>query len=307
MDIFDHSLRQLDGSELLNETYIKIISEDARNALEEFEPNSVHLVVTDPPYFLDGLDTKWRKGKPQPTKSTVIGGLPVGMKFDPQQGLDLQLFMEDIGGKIYSVLKPGSFALFFSQPRLSFRMSIGLEDAGFEIRDLYAWRFTKRAQFKAFTMDHFIDKMDLTQEKKAEIKQSIKNRRTPQLRPQFEAIILAQKPKEGTHVDNWLQYETGLIDASQSLDGNVPSTIMTVEKPKKDSFNGHLTVKPMQLIEYLIKLFSKQGQVVLDPFLGSGTTAVACHYTGRSCIGIEINQDYVDIAKQRLKEHGYEH
>ncbi len=57
-------------------------------------------------------------------------------------------------------MKPGAFAVFFSQPRLSHRMAIGLEDAGFEIRDLCAWHFTHRAQFKAFTMDHFVHRMN---------------------------------------------------------------------------------------------------------------------------------------------------
>ena len=307
-DLFNSALKQAVTPQLLG-TYLNVINGDSRQALDSIDANSVHLVVTDPPYFLDGLDTSWRKGKSKPkrTKRTAIGGLPVGMKFDPQQGKELQVFIEEIGSKMIRALMPGAFALVFSQPRLTHRMAVGLEDAGFEIRDLYAWHFTKRAQFKAFTMDHFIDKMKFNKSEKREIKLSMKNRRTPQLRPQFESIILAQKPKEGTHVENWLEYETGLFDASQSLDGYVPSTIMTVEKPDKDKFNGHLTVKPLKLVEYLIRLFSKPGQVVLDPFLGSGTTAIACLYTQRSCIGIEINPEYIDIAEQRLEEHKHEH
>lgn len=96
-----------------------------------------------------------------------------------------------------------------------------------------------------------------------------------------------------------------MIDGSQLLDGHVPSTLMTVEKPSKDYFNDHLTVKPVKLIAYLIRLFSKEGQVVLDPFLGSGTTAMACYYEGRSCIGIDINPDYIDVARRRLRKEGY--
>lgn len=280
---------------------IRLVNADAMNALGKLGGESVHLCVTDPPYFLDGLDSKWRKGSQK--KEGVIGSLPVGMRFDPKQGKNLQCFMQAISEKLINVLVPGAFALFFSQPRLAGRMSVGIEDAGFEIRDQLAWRFTKKSQFKAFTMDHFIDKIKYNDVEKREIKLSMKNRRTPQLRPQFESIILAQKPKDGTHIDNWLEHETGLIDSSQLLDGNLPSTVLTVEKPDKEDFNKHLTVKPLKLIEYLIRLFSREGQSVIDPFLGSGTTAVACHHTKRSCIGIEINPDYIRLAEQRLRHH----
>ena len=114
-------------------------------------------------------------------------------------------------------------------------------------------------------------------------------------------MVLAQKPRIGTFIKNWQRYETGLIDTSQTLNGKAPSTMMTVEKAKRNHYNGHLTVKPMDLIAHLIKLFSLPGQVVLDPFLGSGTTAVAALQTERSCLGIEINPDYIKIAKQRTQ------
>ena len=269
--------------------------------LPTLPPETVHLVVTDPPYFLDGLDSGWRKGGPAAPKGTgAVGGLPIGMKFDPRQGRNLQDFIGEVAARLLPAMCPGAFALVFSQPRLAPRMAVGLEDAGFEIRDLYAWRFTRRAQFKAFTMDHFVDRMDRPAKEKAEIKRSLGGRRTPQLRPQFEAMILAQRPKAGTHVRNWLSYGTGLIDPTARLDGMAPSTVMTVEKPHREHFNGHLTVKPLQLIEHLIQLFSTPGQTVLDPFIGSGTTALAARRTARACIGVEINPAYLDIARQRL-------
>ena len=118
--------------------------------------------------------------------------------------------------------------------------------------------------------------------------------------PNYEPIICAQKPREGRYVDNWLEHEVGLIDASQRLNGNVPSTVMEVEKPINEKWNTHPTTKPVKLCEHLIKVFSLPGQTVLDPFLGSGTTAVAAEKSGRTCMGIEINQEYADIAKRRL-------
>ena len=282
---------------------IRLMQGDCLVRMAEIESESVHLVVTDPPYFLDGLGTDWRKGNSKvPKGSGAVGGLPVGMKFDPRQGKELQSFIESAGRLMLDVLAPGGFAAVFSQPRLSHRMGVGLEDAGFEIRDMFAWRYTKRAQFKAFSMNHFVDRMNISDHEKARMKGKLDGRKTPQLRPQFESIILAQKPKKGTFVENWMRYETGLIDPDARLDGKVPATVMTVEKPDKSARNDHLTVKPVLLIEHLIKLFSLPNQVVLDPFLGSGTTAIAAHRTDRACIGIEISQEIFSKAERRIKE-----
>ena len=65
--------------------------------------------------------------------------------------------------------------------------------------------------------------------------------------------------------------------------------------------NNHPTVKPIKLLEYLIKLVSKENAIVLDPFLGSGTTAIACIKLNRKFIGIEKEEEYVKIAKARIK------
>ena len=282
---------------------IRLMRGDCLIRMPEIESESVHLIVTDPPYFLDGLGTDWRKGNDKTPRGTgAVGGLPIGMKFDPRQGKELQSFIESAGALMIDVLAPGGFAAVFSQPRLSHRMAVGLEDAGFEIRDMFAWRYTKRAQFKAFSMNHFVDRMDISAHEKARMKGKLDGRKTPQLRPQFESIILAQKPRKGTFVENWMRYETGLIDPNASLDGKVPATVMTVEKPDKSDRNDHLTVKPVLLIEHLINLFSLPGQVVLDPFLGSGTTVIAAHRTGRACIGIEINDEIFDKANRRIEE-----
>ena len=63
----------------------------------------------------------------------------------------------------------------------------------------------------------------------------------------------------------------------------------------------HPTVKPLTLMSYLITLGSREGDTVLDPFLGSGTTALAAIKLNRKAIGIEREQEYVDIARARIK------
>jgi len=69
---------------------------------------------------------------------------------------------------------------------------------------------------------------------------------------------------------------------------------------KAPAKNNHPTVKPIALFEWLIKLVTREGQVVLDPFIGSGTTAIAAHKTGRKYIGIEKESEYLEIAKKRI-------
>jgi hypothetical protein len=64
--------------------------------------------------------------------------------------------------------------------------------------------------------------------------------------------------------------------------------------------NSHPTVKPLALVRWLVRLVCPPGGLCLDPFLGSGTTAVACLAEGRRCVGIEQEADYLDIARKRL-------
>jgi DNA modification methylase len=68
---------------------------------------------------------------------------------------------------------------------------------------------------------------------------------------------------------------------------------------KKDK-KFHSTQKPFELMKRLVKMFSNEGDVVLDSFVGSGTTMIACRNLKRSCIGIEINPEYIEICKKRL-------
>jgi site-specific DNA-methyltransferase (adenine-specific) len=65
---------------------------------------------------------------------------------------------------------------------------------------------------------------------------------------------------------------------------------------------GHITPKPVAMIENIIKHSSNEGDIILDPFLGSGTTAIAAHNTGRFFIGIEKEPKYCEIARKRLEQ-----
>ena len=81
-----------------------------------------------------------------------------------------------------------------------------------------------------------------------------------------------------------------------------PTTILKFASVPNRLGTLHPTQKPVALFEYLIKTYTNEGELVLDNCIGSGTTAVACKQTNRRFIGIEINQEYVDIANKRLSQ-----
>lgn len=79
-----------------------------------------------------------------------------------------------------------------------------------------------------------------------------------------------------------------------------PSSILTFEKPHP-STTVHPTQKPVELLEYLIKTYSNEGDLILDNCMGSGSTGVACINTNRRFIGIEKEEEYYNIAKERIE------
>lgn len=79
-----------------------------------------------------------------------------------------------------------------------------------------------------------------------------------------------------------------------------PRSILTFDK-EHNSNNFHPTQKPVALIEYLIKTYSNEGDVILDNCMGSGTTAVACLNTNRHFIGFELNEDYWKKSIERIE------
>lgn len=281
---------------------VGICNGDSLEVLKSIKSNSIDACITDPPYFIDGMGNNWdvKELNKKVKKSGVIGSLPAGMKFDPQQGKDLQKFMTDISKEIYRILKPGGFYLSFSQGRLYHRMAVAMEDCGFEIRDMLVWE--REGQAKAFSQEHFVRKMQISDEEKQKIISSLNGRKTPQLKGTSEPIVLAQKPKDGTFINNWMEYGVGLIDTSVSLDGKFPSTVMKVEKPKgkERSESSHLTMKPIALMEHLVKIFTSENAIVCDPFLGSGSTGIACMNTGRQFLGVELNDKYFSETKDRM-------
>jgi site-specific DNA-methyltransferase (adenine-specific) len=81
---------------------------------------------------------------------------------------------------------------------------------------------------------------------------------------------------------------------------NYPKNIINFDI---ESNTKHETQKPIKLIEYLIKTYSNENDIVLDNTMGSGTTGIGCINTNRKFIGIELNEDFYNMAKDRIIEH----
>ena len=298
---------------------ILLINNDCMIEIDKLEDNSIDCVITDPPYFIDKLDNSWSADDVNnDKKNSHIKHLPKGMKFDKSQIKKLYDYYLELSKLLIKKIKPGGYFLSFSSPRLYHAIAMSCEIAGFEIRDMINWTYTQSMP-KGMSISHIIEKMDITQEEKDKLKEQYKDFKTPQIKSCFEPICVAMKPiGKLTFIKNELQFGTGLLDFSQKvgIDGDrVPANIITTEeynevydknfmiskpsKKEKGENNSHITVKPIGLMEHLIKLFSKKGSVILDPFLGSGTTAVACINCDRKCIGIELNKEYYDISVSR--------
>ena len=280
---------------------------DCSKILRGLAADSVHLCIADPPYGIDGMGKDWsdaslRKRRRSATSQTsCVKGVQPVMPYRRDQGKKLYDFLLPICEDLYRVMMPGSVLIMFSQGRLYHWTACAIEAAGFEVRDMYIWQHEGQAH--AATQDHWVMKMKIPDAEKEVIIETLDGRKTPMLKPQSEPMVMAVKPCDGTYVNNWLKWGVGLADVSNSLDGKFPGTIMNVPKPKSEERKGnpHPTIKPVALIEHLVKIFSSPGQIVLDPFMGSGSHGEAALRAGRRFVGIEIDRKYFKHAQKRLE------
>jgi len=93
----------------------------------------------------------------------------------------------------------------------------------------------------------------------------------------------------GKNISNWLNREMAY-----------PTNVLHLAT--ECSNKGHSATFPKELPEWFIKLFTKEGDVVLDPFVGSGTTCMAAYETGRQFVGMEINDEYYQLALANMSE-----
>ena len=264
----------------------RVIQGNNIEVLKTFPDNSVDSVVTDPPYGIDFLGKDW----------------------DSDTG-SIETYIECL-----RVLKPGGYLLAFSASRTYHHLAMTVERAGFEIRDQIMWIYSQG----------FVKGNNL---KPAH--EPIVMARKPSKKQQLLNIDDCRIPIVGKDTRNggsngWNRIEFGEREPNKS-DGtmytpnelgrypsNVIGEITDYQKyyycPKANTKersvgnNTHPTVKPVELMKYLIKLVTPKNGTVLDPYNGSGSTGVACVELGYSYIGIELDQKYVDITNKRLEQ-----
>jgi len=145
------------------------------------------------------------------------------------------------------------------------------------------------------------------------------------LKPAHEPIAVGRKPiSEGTVAKNVLKHGTGAINIDDSriksvegVEGRFPANIMhdglqqdwsrffycpKISKKERGEKNKHPTVKPQELMKYLVRLVTPKGGTVLDPFMGSGSTGMAAKDLGFDFIGIEKSEDYFKICQERIEQ-----
>lgn len=144
------------------------------------------------------------------------------------------------------------------------------------------------------------------------------------LKPAHEPISLARKPFRSTVAANVLERGTGAINVEAcKVSNRWPANLMhdgsdevldvlgasarffycpKASKKDRGEWNTHPTVKPTELMRYLVRLIAPPGGIVLDPFLGSGTTGKACRLEGVEFVGFEEDERHFAIAERRVRE-----
>jgi site-specific DNA-methyltransferase (adenine-specific) len=285
---------------------------DSKDRLKELKDESIDLLATDPPYGIEFMSKSWDKVLPD----------------------------KEIWEECYRVLKPGSFIAVMSSPRsdVLYRMIKDLEEAGFDMSFspllwTYHTGFPKASDTSKMIdkrlgaerevvgygasqpskSGHFVGEQFSTNETEERFIPPITAASTDlakkyegsklgfQPKPAVEHIIIGMKPHGSkSYIDNVLNFE--------ALPDSVKMTypFLQVPKPAKKEknigtdTNRHPTTKPVKLMSYIITLFTREGDWVLDPFLGSGTTGIASKLINRNFIGVEREEEYMEIIQERL-------
>lgn len=118
--------------------------------------------------------------------------------------------------------------------------------------------------------------------------------------PQLEERDIPLKYGGGRHVGGELLHKHSMKELNKTYTTRHPTNILCFTKNYGQE-NYHPTQKPTDLLKYLIKTYTQEGETILDNCMGSGSTGVACVETNRNFIGIEQDRRYVEIAQRRIE------
>jgi site-specific DNA-methyltransferase (adenine-specific) len=278
-----------------------LICSDNITAMRAMADNSIDACITDPPYGMEIAGVGWDHNVP-----------PV-----------------DTWREVYRVLKPGAFVLSFCAPEFYHRMAVAVEDAGFRPLDMVVWMVTtKMAKANRLKPAHepiFVAQKPLD----GSIKANFEKWGCGQINTTTTRVPWDGKPPTG-----WIKGGTqrrafggNVVKASEQAvketedanpNGRYPSNIIghfdepehqkyfyapRATRKERGEYNDHPTPKPIALMRYLTRVYAPTGGLVLDPFMGSGSTGIASLQEGRRFVGIDMTQHYVDISQRRIQDH----
>lgn len=280
------------------------------NHLMQLDDNSIDLFLSDIPYgiCLDDWDVLHNN-----TNSALLGQSPAQVgksafkrrgkpingwaQSDRKIGLEYQQWCEKWSKQVYPKMKKGAFLFVFGARRTIHRVINAFENNGFLLKDILTWK-KPSAHHRAQRVSNIFQKRGLTKEA-----QKWEGWRLGNLTPIFEPIAWFVKPYKigGTITDNVFENEVGAINLGEcQINGSNPTNMLEFGF-KSNEQKIHEAQKPLELIKFLIRLTTKENQIVLDPFMGSGTTAIASRIFKRHFIGFEINESFYKAADERLK------
>lgn len=264
------------------------------------------------------------------TKESILGDAKMNFRFEK--------WMKKLAKHTWRVLKPGGFVAFFGSSRSIHRVFAGYEDVGFNIRSLLSWiyassviskgrnleRDAKTPEEKVLFMDMHTE-LRICQEpimlaqKPCSEETYAKNMRkwgvgalnigesrfTRQKYDRSEGyftnnvLVCPTNSEQGFCTDNDLEYAY----FTKRFLRNWSDAYLLPKPEKYEKMSGviHPSVKPLNLMEHLVRLLTRETQTVLDPFLGSGTTLVAAQNLNRAGVGFEIEERYQSAILDRLK------
>jgi site-specific DNA-methyltransferase (adenine-specific) len=243
-------------------------TEDCIKGFSGLPDSSIDFVFADPPYLLSNGGF------------TVSGGKQVPVdkgKWDTSQGFEADLqFHENWISAVRSKLKPDSAIVISGTYHSIYKCGVALEKLGFRVLNEIIWFKPNGAPNlagRSFAASH-------------------------------ETLIWASHSTKSKHTFNYLDMKHGDFpgDNLKNPDKQMRSVWSIPNTPQKEKTLGrHPTQKPLALLERLILACTKPGDLVLDPFAGSGTTGVAAIKLGRSFIGFETEAEYSRLARKRIK------
>ena len=313
----------------------KIYPKDC-SGLEEIKDCSIDAVITDPPYGISYQNNYWDKSLPdRQVWSDCMRVLKPGafaLVFSSVRLLHrLMVQLEDSGFLIKDIL----FWVFLNGMPKSRNIALDIDSlSGIQSKIIGSYSYVQG--YKKGGAGSYKSKGDKLKYEPAS--ESGKRYRGAGLgiKPAYEPIVLVQKSLEAnlTVARNVLKHGTGVLNIDTTRipyargekkighnphpGGRVTSNILRTEEfsdgydkffviPKvrqhAEDYNYHPTIKPVSLMHHLTGLITFENQLVLDPFMGTGSTGIACAELNRWFIGYEKDPGYFKIAQKRLKAH----